>query len=176
MHVSVPQAVNRYGLQRVFRAGLLALAVAGAATACGGGGTSVAKRNAEASPAVAYKSGAGFVAALRAAGVPCPKQSVDPVTTATSLGVLHVADSVSCTYSKNDYFSATVAWSSKLSSKYFSFYFEAFQKACRETSCEATTLKGKLWFAHGAPDVQRLYDAQKALGGQLTVDGRSVKP
>lgn len=157
------------GLQRLLTAALLALAVGGVATACGGGGgTSVETRNAEAGTPVAYKSGADFVVALKQAGVSCPKATIAPVAAS---GV-HVADSVSCTYSTDDYFSATVAWPSTLSSKYFSGYFAAYQKACRDTDCKATTLEGNLWFAGGAPNEERLFTVQDALGGQLSVGGK----
>lgn len=150
-------------------AGLLIVAAAGVVAACGGGGgSSIEQHNADAATAVAYKSGADFVKALKQAGVLCPAASVSAVEAS---GV-HVADSVSCTYAKDDYFSATVAWPSTLSSKYFSIYFPASQKACRDTGCKAVTLKGNLWFAGGAPDEQRLYEVQDALGGQLSVGGK----
>ncbi len=150
---------------------ILMLAITAAAMACGGatssGGNSsneasVDERNAAASAAVTYESGAGFVEALEGAGVPCTNPSISPVNTS---GV-HVADSFSCIYAKDDLVNMFVAWPSELSSTYFSMYFENYQKAQAGFGSEQLILKGNLWFAVASTD-QRLFDIQDALGGQL---------
>jgi hypothetical protein len=118
----VRRIVARHAVTRITRPRLLSaaslvavmLAIAAAAMACGGGGVrfeelSIDERNAEASPAVAYESGAGFVEALERAGVPCTKQTITPQTVVTALGTIHVADSVTCTYSEDDWVQGFVA-------------------------------------------------------------------
>jgi len=147
------------------------LAIATAEMACGDGGasggrTSIDERNAAASAAVTYESGAGFVEALERAGVPCTKQTVTPQTVATEWGTIHVVDNVTCTYSEHDWVNGFVAWPSEFSSRYFSLYFERYQSAGDEVGAQSLLLKGKLWFAT-APTDQRLFDTQEALGGQL---------
>ncbi len=64
-----------------------------------GGGVSIDERNAAASAAVPYESGADFVEALeRGVGVPCTKHTVTPLVASG----IHVADSVTCMYSEGD--------------------------------------------------------------------------
>ncbi len=147
--------------------GVIIAALAGSVllTACGGA-ASIDERNAAARPAVAYESGAAFVEALTRAGVDFPNPTIGPVTTPVSGETIHVADSVSCTYAKDDVVNVFVAWPSEVSSKYFSVYFESSQKALANVSAEGMTLKGELWFARASDD-QRLFDIQEALGGQL---------
>jgi len=147
--------------------GVIIAALAGSVllAACGSG-TSIDERNAVASPAVAYESGADFVEALNRAGVACTNPTIFPVTTPALGETIHVADSVSCTYAKDDVVNVFVAWRSEFSSKYFSMYFESSQEAQADVSAEGMTLKGELWFAWASDD-QRLFDIQEALGGQL---------
>jgi hypothetical protein len=147
--------------------GVIIAALAGSVllTACSGA-ASIDERNAAASPAVAYESGADFVEALNRAGVACPNPTISPVTTPALGETIHVADSVSSTYAKDDVVNVFVAWPSEPSSKYFSKYFESSQEARASVSAQGMTLKGELWFARASDD-QRLFDIQEALGGQL---------
>lgn len=128
--------------------------------------TTIDERNAAASPAVAYESGADFVEALNGAGVVFTNPTISPVTTPALGETMHVADTVSTTYATDDVVNVFVAWPSEASSKYFSLYFESSQKALADVSAEGMTLKGDLWFARASND-QRLFDIQEALGGQL---------
>lgn len=125
-------------------------------------GPSIDERNAAASAAVAYESGADFVEALGRAGVPCTNPTISPLMASG----FHVADSFSCNYATGDLVNLFVAWPSELSSTYFSMYFEAEQEAGAATGAQNLTLKGELWYAVATTD-QRLFDIQEALGGQL---------
>lgn len=150
------------------------LAIVAAATGCGGDGVtfeelSIEERNAEASPAVAYQSGADFVEALNRAGVECTNPTIYP----TVVGGIHVADSFTCTYGEQDLVNVFVAWPSLFSSEYFSRYFQSSQEALADVSAQGWTLKGELWYAR-ATDDQRLIDIQEALGGQLIDPGETI--
>jgi hypothetical protein len=127
---------------------------------------SIDERNAAASAAVTYESGAGFVEALERAGVPCTNPTISPFTTSGAGMTFHVADNVSCKYPNGDVVMAFVAWPSEVSSTYFSMYFEPYMEAKASSAPQALTLKGELWFAWASND-QRLFDTQEALGGQL---------
>ena len=131
---------------------------------------SVDERNAAASPAVAYESGAAFVEALNAAGVACTNPTIYPVTVS---GSVHVADSFTCAYAEQDLVNVFVAWQEPASSEYFSIYFENTQQARADVSAQGWTLKGELWFAQASDD-QRLIDIQGALGGQLIDPGEAI--
>jgi len=127
---------------------------------------SIDERNAAASAAVTYESGAGFVEALERAGVPCTNPTISTFTTSAAGATFHVADNVSCEYANGDVVMAFVAWPSEVSSTYFSMYFESYMEAKAFSAPQALTLKGELWFAWASDD-QRLFDTQEALGGQL---------
>lgn len=152
---------------RLLLGGVLITALAGSIllAACSSG-TTIDERNAAASPAVAYKSGADFVEALTRAGIDFPNPTIGPVTTPAAGEKIHVADAVSSAYANKDVVNVFVAWRSEASSKYFSMYFESSQKAQADVSAKGLTLKGELWYARASDD-QRLFDIQKALGGQL---------
>lgn len=159
--------VRRMRPTRLVLVGVIIAALAGSVllAACSSG-TTIDERNAAASPAVAYESGANFVEALTRAGVDFANPTINPVTTPALGETIHVADSVSTAYAKDDVVNVFVAWRSEASSKYFSTYFESSQQARANVSAQGTTLKGELWFALASND-QRLFDIQEALGGQL---------
>jgi uncharacterized RDD family membrane protein YckC len=127
---------------------------------------SIDERNAAASAAVTYESGAGFLEALERAGVPCTNPTISPFTTSGAGMTFHVADNVSCKYPNGDVVTVFVAWPSEVSSTYFSMYFESYMEAKSGTGAQSLTLKGELWYAW-ASNEQRLFDTQEALGGQL---------
>lgn len=152
------------------------LAIAAAATACGGGAgveeLTIEDRNATASPAVAYESGAGFVEALEQAGVLCMNPTISPVIASG----IHVADTFGCTRAENDFVNVFSAWPDTFSSKYFSLYFESYVEAGASTGSQGLILKGELWLATAGPDRQMLFDVQEAIGGQLCLPQDCVIP
>jgi hypothetical protein len=151
---------------------IIILAFAILTGACGGGASkevTIDERNAAASSAVSYESGAAFVEALNAAGVACTNPTIYPVME----GGIHVADSFTCAYAEQDLVNVFVAWPELASSEYFSTYFENSQQARAEVSAQGLTLKGELWFAQASVD-QRLIDIQGAIGGQLIDPGGAV--